>query len=327
MPDWDDPHGLPDLPPGPDRPGVPAQPEALAAPPFPFQQEWLRACALDVQARKPGNVSLASPGHRMDAAMFLASAEAAAAPLCQPGAAVGDRIEQAVQATWGVVQCNTNLGIVLLCAPLAAAAQRWVHQPGRGSGLPGLALALGQVLARLDVQDARAAYRAIDLAQPAGLGTVPDHDVAMPPAITLREAMLLAASRDRVARQYATGYADVIEAGVPAFLSGHQAALACGAARDEALVAAMQRTFLEFLAGHADSHIVRKHGAAVAHSVMVEAAPWRQRARQGGRWAEDTAFAAWDTSLKARQLNPGTTADLCVAVAFVCLLCDARLSR
>ncbi len=38
---------------------------------------FLQACWLDVAVRKPGNVSLASAGHRMQADMFLASAQAA----------------------------------------------------------------------------------------------------------------------------------------------------------------------------------------------------------------------------------------------------------
>jgi triphosphoribosyl-dephospho-CoA synthase len=34
---------------------------------------FLCACELDVRVRKPGNVSLASPGHGMQAAMFIES--------------------------------------------------------------------------------------------------------------------------------------------------------------------------------------------------------------------------------------------------------------
>nr|MDP9125878.1 triphosphoribosyl-dephospho-CoA synthase [Pseudomonadota bacterium] len=38
----------------------------------------------------------------------------------------------------------------------------------------------------------------------------------------------------------------------------------------------------------------------------------------------DPAWAAWDESLKARGLNPGTSADLCVATALVARLEAAR---
>src|SRR4051812_2096500 len=105
----------------PEQPAGPAARETAAELAL---DAFLEACALDVQARKAGNVSEASPGHRMHAGLFLQSAAAAAAPLCEPGASVGERIEAAVRATWRVAHCNTNLGIVLLCAPVIVAQQR-----------------------------------------------------------------------------------------------------------------------------------------------------------------------------------------------------------
>ena len=89
-----------------------------------LRRAFLDACAWDVAVRKPGNVSVHSAGHGMQARTFLDSAEACAGALCQPGAPVGVRIERAVAATWARVGCNTNLGILLLCAPIAAAAER-----------------------------------------------------------------------------------------------------------------------------------------------------------------------------------------------------------
>jgi triphosphoribosyl-dephospho-CoA synthase len=268
------------------------------------RRAFLQACALDVQARKPGNVSLASPGHGMQAAQFLASAAAAAGPLSSTGARVGERIELAMRASWEAARCNTNLGILLLCAPLLAAHER--------CGGAGLRAALEDVLGALDLEDARAAYRAIALANPAGLGRAPQQDVAAAPTVGLREAMALAAGRDRIAWQYRHGYPDVFELGLPAFV----------AARADGDTRAMQATFLEFVAALPDSHIVRKHGAAVAQCVIGEAAQWRARARAGAALDADPAFAAWDEHLKARGLNPGTSADLCVAVALAAALTE-----
>jgi triphosphoribosyl-dephospho-CoA synthase len=269
---------------------------------------FLWACALDVEARKPGNVSLASPGHGMDGGLFLASAAAAAGPISSTGAAVGERIEAAVRATWQVARCNTNLGIVLLCAPLLAAFER-AHAADDAASLR---RALVQVLRSLDVADARAAYRAIAAARPAGLGRVAEQDVLATPTVGLREAMALAAPRDRIAWQYQHAYADVFELGLPAFLAARSAGLAAGRA--------MQAAFLEFAAALPDSHIVRKHGDAMAQSVMREAARWREHARGGADLDADPAFARWDEELKAGGLNPGTGADLCVAVAMAAAL-------
>jgi len=44
-----------------------------------------------------------------------------AAVIAVPGASVGRRILRAIQSTRAMVAFNTNLGIVLLCAPLAHA--------------------------------------------------------------------------------------------------------------------------------------------------------------------------------------------------------------
>jgi triphosphoribosyl-dephospho-CoA synthase len=275
-----------------------------------LRRAFVWACELDVAVRKPGNVSVASPGHGMDASHFVASARAASVPLCEPSAAVGRRIEAAVAATWAVVQCNTNLGIVLLCAPLAAAAERWAP----ASGEAGLRASLAAVLRGLDLDDARAAYRAIARARPGGLGRVPREDVHAAPSLDLRAAMGLAAPHDVVARQYVADFADVFAIGVEAF----RGALHGGS--DPRL--AMQRTYLEFLAALPDSHIVRKLGAAAAQCVMAEAGPWRGRARAGAPIDTDPAFADWDESLKRRGLNPGTSADLCVAAAMACTIVD-----
>jgi triphosphoribosyl-dephospho-CoA synthase len=269
-----------------------------------LRRAFVRACTLDVQARKPGNVSFASGGHGMHAALFIASAEAAVEPLCARGRPVGERIEGAVRATLAVAGCNTNLGIVLLCAPLLAAAEAW--QPG--AAITALRMALDDVLQGLDLDDARAAFRAIAAARPGGLGSAAQQDVAMPPSVGLREAMVLAAERDRIAFQYAHGFVDAFEIGLPAFVAG------------AGPHAAMQRVFLEFLAAWPDSHIVRKHGAAAAQSVMREALPWRDRARSGASLDAEPAFAEWDDALKSRRLNPGTSADLSVASALLAAL-------
>lgn len=289
------------------------------------QRAFLWACELDVTARKPGNVSLASAGHGMHAAMFIASATAAAGPLFAFGRPVGERIEGAVRATLAVAGCNTNLGILLLCAPLAAALEHW--EPDRGCAQ--LRAQVARVLEQLDLDDASAAYRAIALAHPGGLGTAAQQDVARPPSVNLRTAMALAADRDRIAYQYQHAYADLFELGVPAFRSTLQRDDASGNAFDwppagQAAIRAIQRVFLEFLATLPDSHIVRKHGAEVAHCVMGEAAYWLERARCDELLDDDPAFAAWDESLKARSLNPGTTADLCAATALVVAILAAR---
>jgi triphosphoribosyl-dephospho-CoA synthase len=279
---------------------------------------FLRACGLDVSVRKPGNVSRASPGHGMHAEMFIVSAQAAAAPLFQPGAPVGERIEAAVAASWAVAGCNTNLGILLLCAPIAAAVQRHPE----ATTADALRRAIGEVLADLDLADAQAAFRAIARAQPGGLGTAPSQDVRDPPSVDLRAAMALAAPRDSIARQYRDGFADLFDARALGLGTGFSLMSApTSAAADANTVAAVQRLYLWLLSRFADSHIVRNHGDAVAHIVMSAAQAWQLRARRDGEVDADRDFAAWDASLKADRINPGTTADLTVATLLIAGLC------
>jgi triphosphoribosyl-dephospho-CoA synthase len=290
-----------------------------------WQVEWaqacfLRACGLDVAVRKPGNVSWVSPGHGMHAGLFIASARAAAAPLFEPGARVGRRIEQAVAASWGAAGCNTNLGILLLCAPIAAAAER----PAALGSPAALQQAIRTVLADLDLQDARDAYRGIARANPGGLGRAAAQDVRDEPDRDLRSAMALAADRDRIARQYTNGFDDLFDrlpAAMPAAGPIASANPTDPATPEQA--DAVQRVFLGFLAGMPDSHIVRKHGEAVAQNVMSAAQAWRRFDRPGA----DPNYAAWDESLKRSSINPGTSADLTVATLLIAGLLAAPESR
>lgn len=289
-------------------------------------QAFLRACTLDIEALKPGNVSLASPGHGMTAAQFMSSAAAAAPAVCRRSAPVGERILAAVEATQAAAGCNTNLGIVLLCAPIAAALESPEAQ-SRGEdstvatpSAAALRRALLSVLDGLTVADAQAAFRAIVLANPGGLGDFAGQDVHHAPTLDLRAAMNLARDRDRVARQYATGYADIFDIGlgewqaaVPSAAHGHEGAAMQRAFREGA---AMQRVFLAYLSRFPDSHIVRKQGLQVAQSVTRQAQHWRIRLSSDAAGAQ-AGLARWGDELKAAGLNPGTSADLSVATAFV----------
>jgi triphosphoribosyl-dephospho-CoA synthase len=263
-------------------------------------EAFIAACRDELEAPKPGNVHVFAPGHRMTAAQFVESAGAAVGPLCAPGARVGVRIRGAVDASLKAVGANTNLGIVLLCAPLAAATE-----------LEALTLrkALGRVLDDLDIADANDAFAAVVQASPAGLGRAERHDVFGPAQVTLKQAMAEAADRDRIARQYTTVFADVFDLG----MRFHAAAAARWSDPKWATLA----VYLGFLSKFPDSHIIRKHGAEVAADVRRTAVKF-----DAVLWsAQESAdllgeFLAWDAALKACDINPGTSADLTVATLF-----------
>jgi triphosphoribosyl-dephospho-CoA synthase len=267
------------------------------------------ACAIELQALKPGNVHVHAAGHGMTTADFLHSAEAAAGPICRAGASLGARVLGAVMATREAVGQNTNLGILLLAAPLAMAAER---------GGP-LRPALAGVMADAGIADAEAVFRAIVLAAPGGLGDAAEHDVRAPARVPLAAAMAAAAGRDAIAHQYVTDFADVFTAGVPAYA----AALARGWPPAWAAVA----PYLGFLAAMPDSHVLRKHGAAVAARLQAQAAPWPERLAGCADPAALVAdLLAWDAMLKRQGINPGTSADLTVASIFAHALCGGLQS-
>jgi triphosphoribosyl-dephospho-CoA synthase len=168
------------------------------------------------------------------------------------------------------------------------------------------------------------------MARPGGLGSAPDADVREIPSIDLRAAMALAADRDSIARQYRDGYGELFALGLPALGPGFAGLPGAWEGADAslpvpaALTAAVQRVYLAFLAARPDSHIVRKHGATLAHTVMRSAQAWQARAAAGAELDSEPDFAAWDLELKAAGLNPGTSADLTVAALFVAGVLGAR---
>lgn len=265
----------------------------------------LKACRLDVIAFKPGNVSLWSPGHGMQATDFLRSAKVAVPALCNPGRGVGERIEDAVEATYAAVKCNTNLGIILLLAPLAVAVNCG-DQPSLRERLHG-------VLAGLTVADSAACYRAIRRARPAGLGRVDAQDVNVAPSVKLRDAMQLAAAHDSIAAQYSNDFELIFSSGVPALYKYRR--------RWRSLTWATSACYLEILAANTDSHVARKAGQATANDLSAQA----RRVVKTLKACENprllvTPLTAFDHELKTRGVNPGTTADLTVASLAVLLL-------
>lgn len=277
-----------------------------------LQHALLRACRADVEAFKPGNVALGAPAHRMSADDFLRSAEVIVGPLTDPRIGLGERIEGAVAATVAAVGCNTNLGIVLLLAPMTAAALR-----ARAAGEPPSAWRthLADVLASTTVADGAATARAILCAHPAGLGGAPEADVSTAGAAgpgfdhTLLEAMALAAHRDQIARQYVTGFATVLDTAAR-FKALQQA----GASREDAVTS----TFLRQLAAEPDTHVRRKHGDAVASEVSGRVAHVVAGLPDPPDWSPTVIrqLTELHDSMLLRGINPGSNADLIVATVF-----------
>jgi triphosphoribosyl-dephospho-CoA synthase len=275
-------------------------------------QAFHDACLAELEALKPGNVHRFSDGHRMSVADFERSARAAAPAMGRAGLPVGKRILRAVEATKKAAGQNTNLGIVLLAAPLASVAL----DPQSGN----LRASVAKVLDSLTVEDARDAYRAIRLAEPGGLGEVPSHDIAKKPGITLLEAMRAAEERDRIAWNYANNFTDIFVLGLPWLRQARE--------RWRSSPFAVTRVYLGFLAHVPDTLIERKFGSDAAASVLEEARPLEAGLLECSLPQDMAApLMAFDAALKERGLNPGTSADLTVATLFAATFATAGKSE
>ena len=257
------------------------------------------ACVLEARARKPGNVHPFAAFDDVNFDDFVRSADVIAPIIARVrDAGIGRTILAAVQATRHAVGHNTNLGMILLLTPLAAA-----EHPGS------LHDAIRPVLDQLNWEDAIHVYEAIRLAQPGGLGCADAQDVHSRPTLPLRECMRMAARRDLVAREYSTDFAIVLGVGMP-----QVAATADFTNRWETAVIRLQLTLMS---RYPDTLIARKCGRDLANEAARRAtgvldAGWPATPRGDQRLWE---FDKWLREDGHRR-NPGTTADLVAASLF-----------
>lgn len=271
------------------------------------------ACLQELQALKPGNVHIFAAGHDMDVAHFMQSAAVSSSPLSDAQKTVGERIFAAMQATHAAVGMNTNLGIILLCAPILHAYQTLNCNDGQKVTTADLQGALHHTLTTLTIDDAALAAQAVVLAKPAGLGDSDVHDVNRSPDVSLFQMMQYAASKDRIAFQYVNQFSDVFTLGLDSYQEAMQ--------RWHSEPWATTWVYLNYLAQMPDTHIVRKYGNSAAENVLKMAKDMQDKIRL----AEHPKLLrgeliAWDSALKKNRINPGTSADLTVATLLILAL-------
>jgi triphosphoribosyl-dephospho-CoA synthase len=263
------------------------------------------ACLLEAIAVKPGNVHRGADFQDLTFTDFAVSA-AAVGPVMEAAAevGVGETVLAAVRATRRLVETNTNLGIILLVAPLAAVPRERRLREG-----------VRDVLMAMTPRDARQVYEAIRLARPGGMGRVREMDVTEDPPDDLLVAMQAAADRDLVARQYANRFEDVLGLVVPWLEEGSRASYP--------LTTNIVHTYLRLLAEFPDSLIARKCGKAVALEASARATKVLESDdpdddEESGYFRALADFDFWLRSDGHRR-NPGTTADLTTAGLFCAL--------
>jgi triphosphoribosyl-dephospho-CoA synthase len=280
------------------------------------------ACIMEASAPKVGNVNRRHDFSDCLLEDFQMSAVVIGESLGRVKAqGVGKTVLAAIQATRRVVPTNTNLGIVLLLAPLAMAWSRLASGEKTAAGEKPVEpqeswlRELSDVLTGLTAEDTCYVYEAIRLANPGGIGQAKEHDVKLEtsPEITLLEAMRLAADRDLVAREYVNRFDTVFKVGLPVLEGSLKAGLPLSLAAAE--------THLFILSQFPDTLIARKGGISLSQEVQVRARMVREKGgfrTEAGR-VQTRAFDAWLRE-GGHPLNPGATADIIAAILFVLFL-------
>lgn len=260
------------------------------------------ACIWETCARKPGNVHPLATFTNLHFTDFILSA-AAVSPILSKTRSLGiaNAILESVRITKNSVGTNSNLGIILLFAPIAFA-----------NNTADLKNEIQNAIAAINLEETHLVYEAIRLASPGGLGTVPKQDIQQSPQCTLLEAMQLASNHDLIALQYADGYCALFNDAIPTF----------GGALEQlgTMEGAIIFTHLYLMAKYPDSLIARKCGLDIAKESSQRASQVLEKqwpVKEAG-W---TAFANLDRWLRAdgNKRNPGTTADLIAATLFIAL--------
>lgn len=258
----------------------------------------------ELEAFKPGNVSVYADGHDMTVHDFQKSAELVTPILCDKSSNLGQRVFKSVDATKTVVGCNTNLGMLLLFAPLVMAAE------SEFANEEDLRFNLENTLSSVTQADADQVFAAICLANPGGLGEADKYDVHEQPDCSLLQAMLVASERDSIALQYTNNFHEIFNIGYVTMKdfdkywnSVKWSTVSC---------------YLNYLSLIHDSHIERKFGRQVAEQIKIKS---RNVVRQFNDVKDPETGVAllqnFDRELKQKGYNPGTSADLTAASLLV----------
>lgn len=266
------------------------------------------ACVLEATAPKPGNVFPAQSFSNLSHCDFIQAAEVVASVLPTINeSAFGKTVYRAVRESLAATQSNANLGIILLLAPLVVAdMSSSAGMVGFETG--GWQSAIGDCLSSVSQEDSYFVMKAIAETRPGGLNEASSMDVNkvdLENTPHLVDAMRYAASRDRIAVQYADNYADLIDTVVPVVETSI----------DEAgdVLRGIVNAHIRLLQQQPDSLIARKNGDNVAKTVQCRA----ERVDCCDA-AQVNEFDSW-LRTSGNALNPGTTADLIAASLYILL--------
>ena len=222
---------------------------------------------------------------------------------------LGKYILEAVSETDRWIKNNTNLGIVMMITPIAAAA-------AVSDGFDDIRENVKLLMSNTSVDDACDLYDAINIADAGGMGDQDEYDVASDNAKqelrdnnqTMYDVLKISAPWDMLAREMTSDMPAVFEIGYPTY---HE--LKNEKSKNESCVL----TFLTILSQVPDTLISRKYGNDEALKISMMT---RDLLKMRDSPDFDEKLKEFDDYLFKNKYNPGTTADLTAASIFVSYL-------
>lgn len=251
---------------------------------------------------KPGNVDREREYPDLRFEHFLAGAVGTQRgfELAAGGGPLGEAFERAIAGMSTQTGGNTQFGAVLLLAPLVAAASEGDVTPESAT----------VQVEQTTVEDAVGFYRAFDLVDvavddpPAGLTDLDVRrgsdaaSILRERGLTLADVMAESASRDGIAREWTNGFPRTFE--TAASIEGQTGPVTERAAA----------TYLAVLSRDLDTFVDTTHDRETAYEV---------RRRANAVLEGEESVYAFAEDLVARDINPGTTADIIAGGLFVAL--------
>lgn len=224
---------------------------------------------------------------------------------------LGKLIKDAVIETDKWIANNTNLGIVMLLTPIAAAA-------GMSSETDEIQDNVDEIMRATSSSDAVNLYDAINIAQAGGMGEQDELDVGSEDAkkqlvekdINMFDVLDLSSQWDMLAFELTRTMPITFGVGYPTFKD---------VKIEHGINKATVQTFLTILSIYPDTLIARKYGVETAQEVSAEAS---SIIAEGGILTDNgkELIDKYDTDLVKKEFNPGTTADLTASSVMVALL-------
>ena len=258
-------------------------------------------CNNEMNSLKPGNVHKYSAGHGMNVKDFIKSGEIISNYLTNNKYNLGKKILNSVIETKKKIRKNTNLGIILMLSPIITVVEKEGILTKKK-----LLKKIKSLLAKQNTKNSYDIFKAISIATPGGLGFSKKYDVNKLPRISLYKAMEYSKKKDLIAKQYCSGFKDILEVGIPAYDKFYK--------KWGKVNWALTGVYLTFLKKFNDSHIIRKNGIKIAINVKKQAKKYYNILKNYENMKIiEKKLLFFDKMLKNNEINPGTTADLTVA--------------